>query len=233
MIRAIALCAVIIVMIAVPASLASGPFASVEAGQKATYQLTLTGNITDTLSFTVSSYSPSSLQFSVQQDESGSLSVVNASASSIFTAFPVVVSDNASAMLPEILHSPVNGYGFQGALMKNSNETLSSGNGTPVTVPAGTYDAVEFTANGYAAGNGTYTYGNVTALIDSGTGLILSLSIHIVNNGTQLNSFARLTGTNAAKKAVSGTNVPLLVAGAGISVVAVLLSLAIIIRKKK
>lgn len=213
------------------------PFAAgmstLSQGDSAAYQLTLTGNISETVSFIVSGYNTSNSMYEVREIIGNSASVVNASSSGIYGAFPIVRNATAGGMLQEVSDSPVNGYGRQKALFDNNTVNLSGRNGSTVTVPAGTFNAVRLAGSGFYSENGSYSYTNITAFVDPQTGLILILKVYVDSNGTRLFSYAELLNTNVAEKAVSGFNDTLVIASAGISVISVLAVMIWVQRKKK
>lgn len=216
---------------------AFSPAASHAGGQDlvggyANYTLKLSGNINDTLSFLVGNYNSTTGVYRVQQDLGSTSTTTSVDSGNLYTAFPVLAGKNATSVVNEMALSPLNSFGYSGLIENHSRATLSNLTGSRVTVPAGTFNALEFNDTAVSSGNGSYTSLTINCFVDSATGIILTLQMHVDSNGTLLSSAAELMSSNIAQKAFSGWNIPLLVSGAGISIVAVFVTVLMIQRKK-
>lgn len=221
---------IILASVFAPAVYASGGGNLV--GKYADYAVTLSGNIGETLSFNVQSYSTGNGTYVVSEASGGSSTSMRVDPGHLYSAFPVLSVNSTTAAVEELVHSPLDSYGYRSVIGNYSTATFYAPAGKKVSFTAGTYNAIELNDSAVYSQNGTYISITVNCFIDSSSGLILELLMNIDDNGTNLASYAQITETDMAQKVIAGLDVPLIVAGASISVVAVLAAMIMLQRKK-
>lgn len=203
-----------------------------ETGDFASYEVTLSGSITQTYTFTLENNPSSGGLYQVKEIAGNVISTLNATQTQFYKVFPAVNIREANATTLELMQSPVNGYGFQPGYAGNLSSNFSNITGKRVTVPAGTYNAIQLNGTSFSSHNDSFSSVKLMAYVDNATGLILELEIQLDSNGTQITSYAQLLNTNIAQKAVSTDLTQILIVSVGAAVLALLLSLLYLQRKK-
>lgn len=229
--RKLIACTVLAIALSILIPAASASSTSGLSGGYSNYTTQMSGNINETFSFLIKSYNATSGEYTVQQNLGPSSSTVTVFSSDLYKAFPVLSTSNAQEAVKQVSLSPLNSYGYASVIENNSNASLESSSAM-VTVPAGTFNAMEFTDNVSYTGNSSFTTVYINCFIDSSTGVILTMNILVNSNGTLLSSSSELMSSNIAQKAESGWNIALIVAGAGVATVSVFIALYMLQKKK-
>lgn len=230
--RAILISAAIMILAVSTVPAASGSVTGNMAGGYANYAITLSGNISETISFNIGSYSTLNHTYLVTESSVGGSTQNSVNSSDLYSAFPILNTNSTEIAVKQLARSPLNSYGYRGVIENNSSASFYGAGGERISLTAGVYSAVEFNDSAVYSENGAYISVSINCFIDASSGLVLELLMNIDDNGSTLSSFAQVTGSNVAREVVAGLNIPLIVAGSGIAVIAVL-SAMILLRRKK